>query len=64
MLFRNGKLDQCLKRLESVNKNATKALSLLDSPGNESRRLDDIVLAKKVVLLVLIDHSNVFHRSF
>ena len=53
MLFRNGNLDQCLKRLESVNKNATKALSLLDSPGNESRRVDDIVVATKVSSVVV-----------
>ena len=42
----------CLERLKSVNMNATKALSLVDSPGNESRRVADIILATKVSSVV------------
>ena len=46
--FRIGDLDQCLKRLEKVNENATRALSLLDSPGNEDNKLDDLICASRV----------------
>ena len=31
-----------MKRLEKVNKNATKALSLLVSTGDEDNKLDDV----------------------
>merc|ERR1719312_2173011 len=48
--FGNGDLEQCIKRLEEVNKNATKALSLLNSTGNEDTKLDDLLCTTRLLI--------------
>jgi len=54
MHFEIGDLDQGLKIMEEVNKNATKALSLLESRGNEENKLEDLLTTTKLLIFAQI----------
>jgi len=59
MHFKMGDLDQGLKIMEEVNKNATKALSLLESRGNEENKLEDLLKTTQLRILAQIAPKTV-----